>query len=137
MIFSSFTGSNYCYILMEDFDIVIIYQTITVWVCSSLLHDKIPWLSFENESDTWYYSLLFWNTLSNAILKIWEWNFDISIYHFFQVKDLVAPITEFARENYCATIMIILYGDDTLIFDTHIMMKWFLDIIIPLSPKYQ
>ena len=26
---------------VEDFDIIMIYQTITVTVCSSLLHDKI------------------------------------------------------------------------------------------------
>ena len=34
----------------------------------------------------WYYSLLFWNILFHAILKIWEWYFDISIYHFFKLK---------------------------------------------------
>ena len=71
---------------MEDFDIVMIYQTMTISVCSSLLHDKIPWLRYENESDTWHYSLLFWNILFHAILKIWEWYFDISIYHFFELK---------------------------------------------------
>ena len=27
--------------IQEDFDIIMIYQTITVSVCSSLLHDKI------------------------------------------------------------------------------------------------
>ena len=125
---------------MEDFDIIMIYQTITV--CSSLLHDKIPWLRFENESDSWYYSLLFWNILSHAILKIWLrvilWYLNLPL---FRVKDLMAPITEFARENYCATIMIILYGDDTLIFDTHIMMKmisrYYHFIITQISIKYQ
>ena len=105
MIFSSFTSSNYCYIPMEDFDIVMIYQTMTISVCSSLLHDK-----FENESDTWHYSLLFWNILSHAILKIWLrvilWYLNLPL---FRVKDLMAPITEFARENYCATIMIIFF----------------------------
>ena len=79
---------------MEDLDIIMIYQTITV--CSSLLHDKIPWLRFENESDTWYYSLLFWNMLFHAILKIWEWYFDISIYHFFKLKIWWRQFTEFA-----------------------------------------
>ena len=116
---------------VEDFDIIIIYQTITVSVCSSL-HDKITWLRFENGSDTWYYSLLFWNILLHAILKIWEWYFDISILRvilwylnlpLFQVKDLMATITEFARENYWATIMLISYDNDSLIFDMYIMIK--------------
>ena len=55
----------------------------------------------------------------------------------FQVEDLMVGITEFARENNRATIMIISYDNDSLIFDMHIMMKWFLHIIMLLSPKYQ
>ena len=38
--------------IQDDFDIFMIYQTITVSVCSSLLHDKITELRFKNESDT-------------------------------------------------------------------------------------
>ena len=54
----------------------------------------------------------------------------------------MATITESARENYWATIMIISYDNDSLIFDMHIMSwKWFLDIIIlfitQISIKYQ
>ena len=109
---------------VKDFDIIMIYQTITVSVCSSLLHDKITWLRVENESDTWYYSLLFWNILFHAILKIWEWYFDIYLnLPLFQVKDFMATITEFARENYWATIMIISHDNDSLMFDMHIMIK--------------
>ena len=76
----------YTFSYVEDFDIMI-YQTIAVTVCSSLLHDKITWLRFENESDTWYiYSLLFRNTLFHAILKIREWYFNISFYHFLKLN---------------------------------------------------
>ena len=114
-----------------------IYQTITVSVCSSLWHDKITWLRFENESDTWYYSLLFWNILFHAILKIWYWYFDISIYHFFKLMIMIVTITEFARENYWATIMIISYDNDSL----HIMMKmisrYYHSVITKISIKYQ
>ena len=76
MIFSSFISSNYYYIPMEDFDIIMIYQTITVSVCSPLLHDKIAWLRFENESDKLYYSMLYsellkTGSLYNVIQGIW------------------------------------------------------------------
>ena len=47
MLKKLYTGSY-----VGDFDIIMIFQTITVSVCSSLLHDKITWLRFENESDT-------------------------------------------------------------------------------------
>ena len=57
---------------------------LTVSVCSSLIPDQITWLRFENESDTWYDSSLFWSILFHAILMtIWHWYFDMSIYHFF------------------------------------------------------
>ena len=82
------------------------------------------------------YSEVFWSILFHAILKIWEWYFDISIYHFFELKIWWRQL-----QNYCATIMIILYGDDTLIFDTHIMMKmisrYYHSIITQISIKYQ
>ena len=57
--------------------------SVTVLLCYII---KITGLRFENESDTWCYSLLIWNILFHAILKIWEWYFDISIYHFFNFK---------------------------------------------------
>ena len=57
--------------------------SVTVLLCYII---KITGLRFENESDTWCYSLLIWNILFHAILKIWEWYFDISIYHFFKFK---------------------------------------------------
>ena len=59
----------------------------------------------------------------------------------FQVKELIATITEFARENYGATIMIMSYDNDSLIFNMHIMLKiisWYYhSIITQISIKYQ
>ena len=58
----------------------------------------------------------------------------------FQIKDLMATITEFASENYWATIMIISNDNDSLIFDMHIMMKmiprYYHSIITQISIKY-
>ena len=135
MIFSSFISFNYYYFPLEDFDIIMTYQTITVSVCS-LLHVKIAWLKFNNEGDIWYYSLLFWNIYFSTLFSRFE--SDISIY---LLKDLMATIAEFARENYWATIMIMLYDNDSLIFDMHIMMKmisrYYPSIITQIPMNYQ
>ena len=53
-------------------------------------------------------------------LRVILWYLNLAL---FQVEDLMATITEFARENYWATIVIISYDNDSLIFDMHIMIK--------------
>jgi len=93
-----------------------------------VLHDLwglflfVTWLSHFTEiwQGEWCYSLVFWTIPFHAILMIWKWQFDISIYHFFRLIIMIVTITEFPRENYWATITIISYS---MIFDMYIVIK--------------
>ena len=53
-------------------------------------------------------------------LRVIRWYLNLPL---FQVKELIATITEFARENYWATVMIMSYDNDSFIFDMHIIIK--------------
>ena len=107
---------------VEDFDIIMIYQTITVSVCSSLLHDKsLNWdLRMRVIHDIIVAILKYTSPCYSQDLRVILWYLNLAL---FQVEDLMATITEFARGNYWATIMIISYDNDSSIFDMHIMIK--------------
>ena len=123
---------------VEDFDIIMIYQTITVSVCS-LVHDKsLDWdLRMRVMHDIIacysevYFSMLFSRFESDTLISQFStfsnWRFDNNNYRICKRKI-----------NYWATVMIISYDNDSLIFDMHKYDKNDFQILsFLLSPKYQ